>query len=572
MWLRPALAGSNRDAVVHFSSMTLSICTAQLNFVVGDMPGNAQKIVSAARAAYAQGARLLLTPELAICGYAAEDLFLRPAFMAACDDAVKTVARETAGLKGLVIVLGHPQAIGPDAPAFSACFNAASVVRDGRIEQTYVKRELPNYLVFDERRYFVPGTRPCVFDVDGVRIGLLICEDAWFPGPARETAAAGAELLVVINASPFHVGKSQVREHKMRERVHETGLPLVYAHLVGGQDEVVFEGRSFALGADGAVAARAPGFTEKLAYAHVSRELGAIKIVADVAPVPSPEADLWDALVLSVRDYIGKNNFPGALLGLSGGIDSAVVLAVAVDALGAGKVRAVMMPSPYTADISWIDARDMAARLGVRYDEISIRAQFEAFKAALAGEFAGLPEDTTEENLQARIRGTLLMALSNKFGSIVLTTGNKSEMATGYCTLYGDMAGGFAVIKDVAKTRVFDLARWRNANDPYGTGANPIPERIITRPPSAELRPDQKDQDSLPPYDVLDAIIARYMENDEPMESIIASGFARADVERVTRLIKLNEYKRRQAPVGLRVTARSFGKDWRYPITSKFRA
>ncbi|MFN9727472.1 NAD+ synthase [Acidovorax sp.] len=552
--------------------MTLSICTAQLNFVVGDMPGNAQKIVSAARDAYAQGARLLLTPELAICGYAAEDLFLRPAFMAACDDAVKTVARETAGLKGLVIVLGHPQAIGPDAPAFSACFNAASVVRDGRIEQTYVKRELPNYLVFDERRYFVPGTRPCVFDVDGVRIGLLICEDAWFPGPARETAAAGAELLVVINASPFHVGKSQVREHKMRERVHETGLPLVYAHLVGGQDEVVFEGRSFALGADGAVAARAPGFTEKLAYAHVSREPGAIKIVADVAPVPSPEADLWDALVLSVRDYIGKNNFPGALLGLSGGIDSAVVLAVAVDALGAGKVRAVMMPSPYTADISWIDARDMAARLGVRYDEISIRAQFEAFKAALAGEFAGLPEDTTEENLQARIRGTLLMALSNKFGSIVLTTGNKSEMATGYCTLYGDMAGGFAVIKDVAKTRVFDLARWRNANDPYGTGANPIPERIITRPPSAELRPDQKDQDSLPPYDVLDAIIARYMENDEPMESIIASGFARADVERVTRLIKLNEYKRRQAPVGLRVTARSFGKDWRYPITSKFRA
>jgi NAD+ synthase (glutamine-hydrolysing) len=552
--------------------MTLSICTAQLNFVVGDMPGNAQKIVCAARDAYAQGARLLLTPELAICGYAAEDLFLRPAFIAACDDAVKTVARETAGLKGLAIVLGHPQAMGPDAPAFSACFNAASVVRDGRIEQTYVKRELPNYLVFDERRYFVPGTRPCVFDVDGVRIGLLICEDAWYPGPARETAEAGAELLVVINASPFHVGKSQVREHKMRERVHETGLPLVYAHLVGGQDEVVFEGRSFALGADGAVAARAPGFTEKLAYAHVSRELGAIKIVADVAPVPSPEADLWDALVLSVRDYIGKNNFPGALLGLSGGIDSAVVLAVAVDALGACKVRAVMMPSPYTADISWIDARDMAARLGVRYDEISIRAQFDAFKAALAGEFAGLPEDTTEENLQARIRGTLLMALSNKFGSIVLTTGNKSEMATGYCTLYGDMAGGFAVIKDVAKTRVFDLARWRNANDPYGSGANPIPERIITRAPSAELRPDQKDQDSLPPYEVLDAIIARYVENDEPMESIIDSGFARADVERVTRLIKLNEYKRRQAPVGLRVTGRSFGKDWRYPITSKFRA
>jgi len=552
--------------------MTLSICTAQLNFVVGDMPGNAQKIIAAAREAYAQGARLLLTPELAICGYAAEDLFLRPAFIAACDDAVKTVARETAGLKGLAIVLGHPQALTPDAPAFSACHNAASVLRDGRIEQTYAKRELPNYQVFDERRYFVAGTEPCVFEVEGVRVGLLVCEDAWFAEPARSTAAAGAQLLAVINASPFHLGKSAEREATMRERVAETDLPLVYAHLVGGQDEVVFEGRSFALNADGSVAGRAPGFEEKLVFARVHHAQEAIKIEADIAPEKSLEADLWDALVLGVRDYVGKNGFPGALLGLSGGIDSALVLAIAVDALGADKVRTVMMPSPYTADISWIDARDMATRMGVRYDEISIKPQFEAFKAALASDFVGLAEDTTEENLQARIRGTLLMALSNKFGSIVLTTGNKSEMSTGYCTLYGDMAGGFAVIKDVAKTRVFDLARWRNANDPYGTGANPIPERIITRPPSAELRPDQKDQDSLPPYEVLDAIVARYMENDEPIESIIASGYARADVERVTRLIKLNEYKRRQAPVGIRVTRRSFGKDWRYPITNKFRA
>ena len=552
--------------------MTLSICTAQLNFVVGDMPGNAQKIIAAARDAYAQGARLLLTPELAICGYAAEDLFLRPAFIAACDDAVKTVARETAGLKGLAIVLGHPQAIAPGAQAFSVCFNAASVVRDGKIEQTYAKRELPNYQVFDERRYFVPGSKPCVFEVEGVKVGVLVCEDAWFATPARDTAAAGAQLLAVINASPFHLGKGTEREATMRARVVETGLPLVYAHLVGGQDEVVFEGRSFALAADGSVAARAPAFVKKLVYALVEPAQGAIKITAEVAPERTLEADLWDALVLGVRDYVGKNGFPGALLGLSGGIDSALVLAIAVDALGADKVRTVMMPSPYTADISWIDARDMATRMGVRYDEISIKPQFEAFKAALATEFAGLPEDTTEENLQARIRGTLLMALSNKFGAIVLTTGNKSEMSTGYCTLYGDMAGGFAVIKDVAKTRVFDLARWRNANDPYGTGANPIPERIITRPPSAELRPDQKDQDSLPPYEVLDAIVARYMENDEPIESIIASGFARADVERVTRLIKLNEYKRRQAPVGIRVTRRSFGKDWRYPITSKFRA
>ncbi|WP_010461106.1 NAD+ synthase [Acidovorax radicis] len=552
--------------------MTLSICTAQLNFVVGDMPGNAQKIIAAAREAYAQGARLLLTPELAICGYAAEDLFLRPAFIAACDDAVKTVARETAGLKGLAIVLGHPQAVVPDAPAFSACFNAASVLRDGQIEQTYAKRELPNYQVFDERRYFVAGSAPCVFEVEGVRVGVLVCEDAWFAAPARDAAAAGAQLLAVINASPFHLGKGAEREQTMRERVAETGLPLVYAHLVGGQDEVVFEGRSFALNADGSVACRGPSFEEKLVFAQVHQTQAAIKIEAEIAPENSLEADLWDALVLGVRDYVGKNGFPGALLGLSGGIDSALVLAVAVDALGADKVRTVMMPSPYTADISWIDARDMAARLGVRYDEISIKPQFEAFKAALASDFAGLAEDTTEENLQARIRGTLLMALSNKFGSIVLTTGNKSEMSTGYCTLYGDMAGGFAVIKDVAKTRVFDLARWRNANDPYGTGVGPIPERIITRPPSAELRPDQKDQDSLPPYEVLDAIVARYMENDEPIESIIASGFERADVERVTRLIKLNEYKRRQAPVGIRVTRRSFGKDWRYPITSKFRA
>lgn len=548
--------------------MTLSICTAQLNFVVGDMPGNAQKIIAAAREAHAAGARLLLTPELAICGYAAEDLYLRPAFLAACDDAVKTVARETAGLTDLAIVLGHPQRRAEGA----LCHNAASVLRHGVVEQTYAKQELPNYQVFDERRYFAPGHAPCVVTVQGVRVGLLICEDAWFAAPARRAAEAGAELLAVINASPFHIGKSAQREQTMRARVLETGLPLVYAHLVGGQDEVVFEGRSFALQADGAVAGRAPGFQEKLVYAQVERAQDALRIVADIAPEPAPEADLWDALVLGVRDYVGKNGFPGALLGLSGGIDSALVLAIAVDALGASRVRTVMMPSPYTADISWIDARDMAQRLGVRYDEIAIAPQFEAFKAALAGEFAGLPEDATEENLQARIRGTLLMALSNKFGAVVLTTGNKSEMATGYCTLYGDMAGGFAVIKDVAKTQVFALARWRNAHDPYGTGANPIPERIITRPPSAELRPDQKDQDSLPPYEVLDAILARYMENDEPIEAIIAAGYPAADVERVTRLIKLNEYKRRQAPVGIRVTRRSFGKDWRYPITSKFRA
>ena len=558
--------------------MTLKICVAQLDFVVGDLPGNSKKIVDLARSVYADGVRLLLTPELAICGYAAEDLFLRPAFIAACDDAVKTVARELAGLKNLSVVLGHPS--GGDSRTRSVAVqsrhNAASVLCEGRVVARYAKRELPNYQVFDERRYFTPGQDVCVFEAgepgNTVKVGLLICEDAWFAAPARLTRAAGADLLAVINASPFHIGKGNEREQMMRERVLDCGLPLVYAHLVGGQDEVVFEGRSFALDADGSVVGRAASFVEASLLVQATRDGSALHLSAPVAPERSPEADLWDALVLGVRDYIGKNGFPGVLLGLSGGIDSALVLALAVDALGKDRVRTVMMPSPYTADISWIDAREMAQRLGVRYDEISIVPEFEAFKLSLAGQFQGLAEDTTEENIQARIRGTLLMALSNKFGTIVLTTGNKSEMATGYCTLYGDMAGGFAVIKDLAKTTVFALARWRNANDPYGNGSAPIPERIITRPPSAELRPDQTDQDSLPEYAVLDAILARYMENDQSIEDIVASGFARADVEKVTRLIKINEYKRRQAPVGIRVTHRSFGKDWRYPITNRFRA
>ena len=557
--------------------MTLKLCVAQLNFVVGDMGGNAQKIIDAARQAHADGARLLLTPELSICGYAAEDLFLRPAFIAACDDAVKSVALALAGLKDLTVVVGHPR--GGDQRTKSVSvqrrYNAASVLRGGEVIATYDKRELPNYQVFDERRYFTPGENVCVFEAEGVRVGLLICEDAWFEAPARLARDAGAEVLAVINASPFHVGKGGERIARMAERARSVGLPLVYAHLVGGQDEVVFDGASFAVQADGTLAAQGESFAEQLVAVSLDKGAGGaggVRASGALAAARTPEADLWDALVLGVRDYIGKNGFPGAILGLSGGIDSALVLAIAVDAIGADRVRAVMMPSPYTADISWIDARDMAARLGVRYDEISIVPQFETFLASLAGEFKGLPEDTAEENIQARIRGTLLMALSNKFGSIVLTTGNKSEMATGYCTLYGDMAGGFAVIKDVVKTTVFALATWRNANDPYGTGANPIPERIITRPPSAELRPDQKDQDSLPPYEVLDAILERYMENDQSIPEIVAAGFAAADVERVTRLIRINEYKRRQAPVGIRVTHRSFGKDWRYPITSQYRA
>ena len=563
--------------------MSLKICVAQLNYCVGDMAGNARKIITAARQAYASGCRLLLTPELAICGYAAEDLFLRPAFLQACDDAVDLVARELADLAGLYVVVGSPSRVAGGAGlrtrsvAVAQLFNAAHVISEGRRLHTYAKRELPNYQVFDERRYFVPGQEPCVFTVgegaDAVRVGLLICEDAWFEEPARLSRAAGAELLAVINASPFHAGKAGEREAAMALRASSNGLPLVFAHLVGGQDEVVFEGASFALQADGSVAGRALSFQEQAFELTLERRSAdALWIVAQTASQRPVEADLWDALVLGVRDYLGKNGFPGALLGLSGGIDSALVLAIAVDALGADQVRAVMMPSPYTASISLEDAREMAQRLGVRYDEYSIVPQFEAFLSTLAGEFAGKPIDATEENIQARIRGVILMALSNKFGSIVLTTGNKSEMATGYCTLYGDMAGGFAVIKDLLKTTVFELARWRNANDPYGRGANPIPERIITRPPSAELRPDQTDQDSLPPYEVLDAILSRYMENDESIEGIVAAGFERQVVEQVTRLIKLNEYKRRQAPVGIRVSHRSFGKDWRYPITSRFRA
>jgi NAD+ synthase (glutamine-hydrolysing) len=554
--------------------MALKICIAQLNFVVGDSAGNAQKIIAAARTAYDQGARLVITPELSICGYPAEDLLLRPAFMSACDDAVKTVARELAGLKGLHVVVGHPTGgdIRSKSVAVQRRSNAASVLSEGRLLETYAKRELPNYQVFDERRYFTPGQGTCVFQVEGVSVGLLICEDAWFDEPALLAKESGAELLAVINASPFHVGKGGERKERMAERARAVGLPLVYAHLVGGQDEVVFDGASFAVDARGNLVGRAPAFQEDLFAVRVVREEGGLKLNASIAHERSPEADLWDALVMGVRDYIGKNGFPGVLLGLSGGIDSALVLAVAVDALGRDKVRAVMMPSPYTADISWTDARDMAARLGVRYDEISIVPEFDAFRTSLAGEFKGLPEDATEENIQARIRGVFLMALSNKFGSIVLTTGNKSEMATGYCTLYGDMAGGFAVIKDLLKTSVFRLARWRNIHDPYGTGISPIPERIISRPPSAELRPDQTDQDSLPPYEVLDAILERYMENDQGIEEIIAAGFDRAIVERVARLIRVNEYKRRQAPVGIRVTHRSFGKDWRYPITGKFLA
>jgi NAD+ synthase (glutamine-hydrolysing) len=551
----------------------VKVALAQINATVGDLAGNAAKIIAAARNAHAQGARLVLTPELALCGYPPEDLLLRPAFMQACADALADCAQALAELPGLFVVVGHPHQFGErgdvrsKSHAVQQRYNAASVLTGGRIVATYCKRELPNYQVFDERRYFASGRDagqgPVVFEVEGLKFGLNICEDAWFDEPGQSAKAAGAQVLCVLNASPFHLGKVDEREQRMGARARALQLPLLYVHLTGAQDEVVFDGASFAVDAGGVVGARAPMFDEALAII----EVGAQTARGAVTPVPAIEAQAWSALVLGVRDYIGKNGFPGAIIGLSGGIDSALVLAIAVDALGADRVRTVMMPSPYTADISWIDARDMAERLSVRYDEISIVPMFDAFKQSLAAEFAGRAEDTTEENIQARIRGTLLMALSNKFGAIVLTTGNKSEMATGYCTLYGDMAGGFAVIKDVAKTLVYRLAEWKNAQ-----GAEVIPRRIITRAPSAELRPDQKDQDSLPPYEVLDAILSRYMEDDQGIDEIVAAGYPAADVERVTRLIKINEYKRRQAPVGIRITHRAFGRDWRYPITSKFRA
>jgi NAD+ synthase (glutamine-hydrolysing) len=557
---------------------SVSVALAQINATVGDLKGNAQKIIEFSRQAHGQGARLVLTPELSLCGYPPEDLLLRPAFMRACAEALADCAAALADLQGLHVVVGHPWqqetpgGIRSRSLAVQARFNAVSVLSEGKVLATYAKRELPNYQVFDERRYFASGRDaglgPVVFEIEGLKFGLNICEDAWFDEPARAARAAGADVLCVLNASPFHLGKPAEREERMAACARDLRMPVLYAHLSGGQDEVVFDGGSFAVDARGRVASRAPMFEEGLTLLQVGRET----VEGPVAPMPGIEAQAWSALVCGVRDYVGKNGFPGVLIGLSGGIDSALVLAIAVDALGAERVRTVMMPSPYTADISWIDARDMAGRLGVRYDEISIVPEFEAFKRSLEGEFAGLPIDATEENIQARVRGTLLMALSNKFGSIVLTTGNKSEMATGYCTLYGDMAGGFAVIKDLAKTLVYRLARWRNGEAVRQGLAPVIPERIITRPPSAELRPDQTDQDSLPPYEVLDAILQRYMEEDQGVDEIVSAGFDPAEVEKVTRLIKINEYKRRQSPIGIRITHRAFGRDWRYPVTSRFRA
>lgn len=535
----------------------MKLAIAQMNFVVGDIAGNSTKILSAAQRAKQNGATLLLTPELSLTGYPPEDLLLREDFNEASQAALLQLAQK---IDGITLIVGHPHVYQGN------CYNAASVLQDGKIFATYHKHALPNHSVFDELRYFSAGTEPLVFEHQGVKCGVLICADVWDSPPAILAKKAGAEVLLVLNASPYHLEKQDSRHQIARDRVAQTGLALVYCNLVGGQDELVFDGGSFVLDRSGELMQQLPAFEESLALVELdlSPRNYANVLPAEIAQPLSIEAAVYRALSLGLKDYVTKNNFKGVVLGLSGGIDSALTLAIAVDAVGADQVRVVMMPSEFTAEMSVSDARLMAEMLGVRYSELPISALFNQFRETLADEFSGLPFDTTEENLQARIRGMLLMALSNKFGSIVLTTGNKSEMAVGYSTLYGDMAGGFALLKDVPKTLVYKLAHYRNSLGLV------IPERIITRAPSAELRHDQKDQDSLPPYEILDAIMEAYVEDDASRADIIAMGYSKQDVDRVTRLIDRNEYKRRQSPIGVRITQRGFGKDRRYPITSKF--
>ncbi len=541
-----------------FEVSAQKIALVQMNPMLGDLAGNAQLIHKAAQDAFKQGAKLVVTPELALTGYPPEDLLLRPAFIEAAKQQLDLLMKELAQYSGLTVVVGHPKS------TLAGLQNYASVLQNGKVIAGYAKQELPNHEVFDEVRYFIPGKEACVFECAGIRYGVILCEDAWHAGPAKQAHAAGAQVLLVPNASPYHLKKEALRIDVLREHIVQTKMPLIYVNAVGGQDELVFDGGSFALNSQGDVVMAMPQFETGLGIVDISPNGQLEKGL--ISPPQSVEAQAYQALVLGVRDYVTKNHFPGVIIGLSGGVDSALVLAVAVDALGADKVRAVMMASRYTADISWIDASELAKNLGVQYDEIPISGPVDALEASLADQFKGLKIDATEENIQARVRGTLLMALSNKTGRLVLTTGNKSEMAVGYCTLYGDMAGGFAVIKDIAKTLVYRLCDYRNSIKPV------IPKRILTRAPSAELRPDQTDQDSLPSYEVLDAIVERYMEQNQSIAQIIAAGFDPESVEKVTRLIKLNEYKRRQAPPGVRVTTRAFGRDWRYPITSQFRA
>ncbi|MBS0376212.1 MAG: NAD+ synthase [Proteobacteria bacterium] len=536
----------------------LRLLLAQVDPFVGDVDGNAARVLAAARDGAASGADLVLLPELALSGYPPEDLLFHSGFRRQVEIAVKRLAGEAPPVD---LVFGYPEYRGREI------YNSAALVRGGRVYANHRKQELPNYKVFDEKRYFVPGQTPTLVDVQGARVALLVCEDLWEPGPARAARADGAEALLVINASPFHLNKQREREDVARARIAETGVPLVYLNMVGGQDELVFDGNSFVMAADGALTQRLPAWQEARAVVELVREGGRLAPVPGaVAPELSEEQSVYEALVLGVRDYVDRHRFPGVVMGLSGGVDSALTLAIAVDALGAERVHAVMMPSRYTADISRADAAAEARALGVRFSEISIEGMFAATLGALREQFAGREPDTTEENIQSRCRGVLLMAISNKTGAMLLTTGNKSEMAVGYATLYGDMAGGFAPIKDCSKQMVYRLARYRNS-----IGAA-IPPRVIERAPSAELRPDQKDTDSLPPYEVLDPILEAFIEDDLSVDEIVARGFDRPTVGRVLELVKRNEYKRRQAPPGIRISSRAFGRDWRYPITSGYRS
>jgi len=536
---------------------TLRIVMAQLNMLVGDIEGNAAKVIAAAERARDEfAADAIVFPELTLTGYPPEDLLLRPGLHTRVLAALEQINLK---LRDIDIILGHPHA------AAGGLYNAASLLRADTTEATYHKQHLPNYSVFDEKRYFAAGSEPCVVAIKGVPVGLTVCEDIWQPGSVKQAVDAGAKLIVNINASPFHIDKGREREQAVRERVTEGKVPVFYVNLVGGQDELVFDGGSFVMDAEGNVTQQAPTFEEGLYPADFDIAGGAVIPTPATCAAPlSAEASVYNALVLGVRDYVEKNGFPGVVLGLSGGIDSALTLAVAVDAIGAERVEAVMMPSRYTADLSLSGAQEEAEVLGVDYRVIPIEPAFNVFLDSLSAEFAGRKVDTTEENIQARCRGIILMAISNKKGKMVLTTGNKSEMAVGYATLYGDMAGGFAALKDVPKTLVFRLARYRNTVSPA------IPEAVISRPPSAELAADQQDSDSLPAYEELDAILQLYVEEDRCREEIVAAGYDEAVVRRVIRLVDLNEYKRRQAPPGVRITRRAFGRDRRYPITSGF--
>jgi NAD+ synthase (glutamine-hydrolysing) len=532
--------------------VSLNIQIAQFNFLVGDIEGNAKRIIEAACAAMGE-VDIIVFPELALTGYPPEDLLLRDHFIRRVERAVANILSR---VNGIHLVVGYPLRRGENL------YNVAGVWRDGEVITEYAKHLLPNYSVFDEKRYFAPGHEAVTFELNGVHIGLTVCEDIWQPEPSAMSRAAGAQLLLNINASPFHVGKAPEREALVQQRARENRLPIVYANLVGGQDELVFDGGSFVVDASGVLQQRLPFFEECQGVVNVdTSQTPPVPQGATVIVEMEEQQRVYSALVLGVRDYVRKNGFNGAILGLSGGVDSALTLAIAVDALGAEQVEVVMMPSRYTAEMSNDDAVAQAQALGVAYRSIPIEPAFKAFLAMLEEEFAGKPADVTEENIQARCRGIILMAISNKEGRILLTTGNKSEMSVGYATLYGDMAGGFAPIKDVPKTLVYRLCEYRNRIAPV------IPQRVLERAPSAELAPDQQDSDSLPDYSVLDPILERYVEQDQGAEEIVGAGYDAQTVEWVIRLVDRNEYKRRQAPPGIKITRRAYGRDRRYPLT-----